>query len=97
VAQRDSEVAIDMMGWYPGGWAAWGGIGMVGMVVVWAALIALAVWVVTLATRSSHERRIEQETPRTILDRRFASGEIDADTYARSRRILSGSEGSPLA
>ena len=30
------------------------------------------------------------ETPRQILDRRFAAGEIDADEYKRSRELLGG-------
>lgn len=30
------------------------------------------------------------ETPRQILDRRFAAGEIDAEEYKRSRDLLGG-------
>lgn len=33
-----------------------------------------------------------RETPQEILDRRFALGEIDADTYRQSRQHLSSRE-----
>jgi len=37
-----------------------------------------------------------RETPREILDRRFASGEIDEETYRRTRDQLAG-QGPPHA
>lgn len=75
------------------GW--WNG-GMIVMGVFWLVLIALGVWAVV------HLSRHRGSTPalrpgggsagsaRHILDRRFASGEIDAQTYAEHRRILEG-------
>lgn len=77
-----------MMGWYPGGWgwaAAWG---MGTMIVVWAGLIALAVWAIARATRTEQPSGATTETPRAVLDRRFAAGDIDVDEYARRRRAL---------
>jgi putative membrane protein len=61
---------------------------MVMMIVFWGGLIALAVWGISRATRSRHPGLVD--SPRTILDRRFASGEIDAESYAQARRTLEG-------
>ena len=78
-----------MMDWndYGFGWNA--GLGMLMMVVIWGGLIALGVWTVARITRGQ-ERPPVGESPRQILDRRFASGEIDAEQYADARRILEG-------
>ncbi|MFE1176115.1 SHOCT domain-containing protein [Streptomyces sp. NPDC058773] len=80
-----------MMYWDGGGWA-W----MAFMPLVWIALIGLVVWaVIRLAHGSSGtgagagvregERR---ESSQEILDRRFASGEIDADAYLEAKKRL---------
>lgn len=62
------------------------------MPLLWIALIGVIVWaVVSLAQRPTDrtaDRR--RETPREILDRRFASGEIDADAYTQARTHLTG-------
>ncbi|MBI3687040.1 MAG: hypothetical protein HY241_06790 [Actinobacteria bacterium] len=83
-----------MMYGYGPGWA-W----MMLMPLVWIALIAVIVWaVMRLIQRPSDGGRDlpRRETPQEILDRRFALGEIDADTYAQSRARLAGREpGSP--
>lgn len=78
-----------MMDWndYGFGWNA--GLGMLMMVVIWGGLIALGVWTVARITRGQEKPPIG-ESPRQILDRRFASGEIDAEHYADARRILEG-------
>ncbi|MFJ7904708.1 SHOCT domain-containing protein [Streptomyces sp. NPDC096198] len=80
------------MYWY-GGWA-W----MVFMPLLWIALIVLAVWAVirlTHATTSGASTRGRgwadgepRETPEEILDRRYASGEIDTDSYTEARERL---------
>ncbi|MFR9798240.1 SHOCT domain-containing protein [Streptomyces sp. MS06] len=81
-----------MMYWDGGGWA-W----MAFMPLLWIVLIGLAVWgLVRLVQNSSHGRpdagrggpTENRETPEEILDRRFASGEIDADAYAEARKHL---------
>lgn len=79
-----------MMGY--GGWGGMGWGGMIGMVLIWVVLIALIVWAVT---RLLPARRVEggspqppQETPEEILDRRFARGEIDLETYQAQRDVL---------
>lgn len=77
-----------MMGWYPSGWGAMGVLGMILMVAVWVVVIAGAVWLIARATRSEASATIAHEPARAILDRRFASGEIDAQEYASARRTL---------
>lgn len=70
------------------GWYTTGMLGMVMMVAIWGGLIALAVWAVARVTRTERHASPGLEPPRAILDRRFASGEIDAQEYAQARRIL---------
>ena len=79
-----------MMGWYDGGWSWMAGLGMVFMVVLWVALIAFVVWGVGALTRGHSSGTPTTESPRQILDRRFASGEMDATQYAETRRALEG-------
>lgn len=49
-------------------------------------LIALVVWLVLGV--SNRERSSSQTSAREILDRRYARGEIDHDTYERMKRDL---------
>jgi putative membrane protein len=77
-----------MMGWYPGGWAGAGFWGMGVMVLVWGAVIAVAVWALARATRTEQVVGAPVESARALLDRRFAAGEIDAEEYAARRRAL---------
>jgi putative membrane protein len=75
-------VFMHNMGW---GWA-------VLMTIVWLAILGLLVGVVLTAVR---DRR--SASPREILDRRLAAGEIDVDEYERARAALwrEGTGGSP--
>ena len=78
---------------YEHGWD-WGWM-MVVMPLVWIGLTAVIVWaVLQLLQRPAGPGTGEprQETPREILDRRFASGEIDADTYTQTKAHLSGQD-----
>ncbi|MHB1614399.1 MAG: SHOCT domain-containing protein [Actinomycetes bacterium] len=81
-----------MWNWgYPGGWGWMSGVGMLMMVLVWGGLIALVVWGITRLTRGSGSdaaSRPTTETPRQQLDRRLAAGEINAQEYAQTRRLL---------
>ncbi|MDI1288630.1 MAG: hypothetical protein PSX37_01600 [bacterium] len=79
-----------MMGWYQDDWSGAAVFGMIMMAALWAGLVVLAVWAIARLTRSDRPRAQEAEAPRAILDRRFASGEIDAESYAKARRILEG-------
>lgn len=65
------------MGW-GGGW----------MLLVWLAFVGLLVWGVIALTRSRRDEPSSRETPRQVLDRRFAAGEISEDEYERARRAL---------
>lgn len=75
-----------MMGGYGWGW-------MMLMPLIWVVLLAAIVWAVVQLGRpgrgSSDHRR---ESPQEILERRLASGEIDADAYRRIRDELAGRE-----
>lgn len=77
-----------MMNWYWGG----GWLGMSAMVLGWVALFTLAVWLVTRVTRTEHPVQAT-ETARSVLDKRFASGEISAEEYAQMRRTLTHAQG----
>ncbi|MEV6053597.1 SHOCT domain-containing protein [Streptomyces sp. NPDC052107] len=86
-----------MMYWAGGGWA-W----MAFMPLLWIALIALAVWAgirfahhPTTHGDSTHRAPEPRETPEEILDRRFATGEIDADTYTEARQRLAAHKPGP--
>ncbi|MFE3324978.1 SHOCT domain-containing protein [Streptomyces sp. NPDC059176] len=75
--------------YWNGGWA-W----MAFMPLLWIALIGLVVWAVVRLTQHSSGRHATEprwtakETPEEVLDRRFASGEIDADAYSEARKHL---------
>jgi putative membrane protein len=72
-----------MWGWGTGD----GGLMMGIWALVWVALIVLGVW---LVSRVVGHRPMSGgfETAEELLRRRFASGEIDADEYARRLEIL---------
>lgn len=81
------------MGWYGGGM----GVGMwVFMGVYWVALIVLIVWLVVKLLPSKAQTgappAVPQlpaaESPLEILDRRFARGEVDLETYQAQRAAL---------
>ncbi|MEV8311751.1 SHOCT domain-containing protein [Streptomyces flavidovirens] len=86
------------MYWNGGGWA-W----MMALApVLWIVLIGLVVWAVVRLTQHSAGRhdgtepwKTPRETPEEILDRRFASGEIDADTYSEARKRLAAHRPGP--
>lgn len=65
------------MGW-GGGW----------MLLVWLAFVGLIVWGVVTLTRRRRDEPPLHDTPRQLLDRRFAAGEISEDEYGRARRAL---------
>lgn len=85
-----------MMGWYDGDHM--GGFGLVmwmWMLVFWVASIALIVFLVVKLIPSGSDRHPAEssgavrETPEQILDRAFATGEIDEETYCSRRSALS--------
>ncbi|GAA3817477.1 SHOCT domain-containing protein [Cellulomonas soli] len=81
-----------MMGY---GWGMGAG-GWVAMTVFWVALVVLVVWLLVRAfpggpgrTAGPHVGGPTRETPEQILDRRYAAGEIDLETYRTMRTELS--------
>jgi putative membrane protein len=76
-----------MMDWYGSGV---GGAGMVVMIVFWVAIVALIVWLVIrlLPGPDRTARSLRAESALEILDRRLATGEIDAATYSSLRAAL---------
>jgi putative membrane protein len=71
--------------------------GMVGMVVFWLVLIALILWAVSRLLPGRQTRHASngpvQDTPEEILDRRFARGEVDLETYQLQRAALATARG----
>lgn len=56
------------------------------MIAGWAVVIGLIVWVVTRLLPGADDS--PAETPRQILDRRLAAGELDLSSYERLRARL---------
>lgn len=78
-----------MNGWGSGGtwgWDGWAAMGVM-MLVLTAAVVVASVALVVWATRSSTSHRT-YETPRSVLDRRLAAGEINDEEYAAARRLI---------
>jgi len=89
-----------MMGYGGMGWGGMGWGGMIGMVVFWIVLIAAIVWAVSrlLPGRQapSSPPPSGQESPEDILDRRYARGEIDLETYQAQRAVLAAARNERL-
>lgn len=69
----------------------WGWMAL--MPLVWVALVGLIVWAVIRLTQNQtgmSKSWPADESAREILDRRFASGEIDAEAYRSIRDNLTG-------
>ena len=80
-----------MMGYGGMGWGGMAFGGMIGIVLLWVVLIAGIVWAVSRllpGRHAGHGARPPQESPEEILDRRFARGEIDLETYQAQRDAL---------
>lgn len=74
-----------MMGWYGGGMSLGGWLFMG---TFWILLLALLVWLVVRLLPPGNGTASGVESPEDILDRRFARGEIDEQTYVAQRRAL---------
>jgi len=81
-----------------------GGAAWIFMGLFWIALIASIIWlVVRLLPSNGHAGATPpappllsaQESPVDILDRRFAQGEIDLETYQAHRAALIAARGGP--
>jgi putative membrane protein len=70
------------------GWGS--GFGWIWMLVIWVVVIGGVVWVVTqLATTNGRRGQDDSSEARSVLDERFARGEIDEAEYRRIRDELS--------
>ncbi|HET7479049.1 MAG TPA: SHOCT domain-containing protein [Rubrobacteraceae bacterium] len=71
-----------------------GGFGMGFGIILWLAIIALIVWAVVRIFpnqgQGGNRESSAGETPEETLRRRFAGGEIDAEEYERSLKVLKG-------
>jgi putative membrane protein len=67
-----------MMGY---GWGM-GAAGWIFMGLFWLAIAGVIIWAMTAL------RPAQAESPRQVLDRRFARGEIDVEQYRRTREEL---------
>ena len=65
-----------------------GGWWMLSMGAFWVVLVAVVIWAgMRLSRHTDAPTGAKVESPRHILDRRFASGEIDEAQYAQARRV----------
>jgi uncharacterized membrane protein len=80
-----------MMQWAVGTGGQFGMLGAVLLIAAWLVCIVAAVWILMRLTRTDHRQAPHPVPARAILDRRFMSGELDAVTYADSRRVLEAS------
>jgi putative membrane protein len=71
-----------------------GGGGLLHMILLWAGLIALAVWLVRSllrsVNRSADARESSSLSAREILARRYARGEINHEEYQSMKEVISG-------
>ena len=71
-----------------------GGVGLLLMILLWAGLIALAVWLVRSLLRSVNQSADARESSslsaREILARRYARGEINHEEYQSMKEVISG-------
>lgn len=70
-------------GWGSGGWVSWLAMG-ISMLIFWGGLVALVMWVVRGSERSPDPKR----DPLSILEERFARGEIDTAELESRRAVL---------
>lgn len=61
---------------------------IIGMGLFWVAVILGLVWLVR--DRTDLRQRPPEETPLTILDRRFAEGGVSLDDYHERRAVFTG-------
>ena len=71
--------------------AGWMIVMMLGMVLFWALVILGIVWLIREYGPPARRTGVADEA-RTILDRRFANGEITAKEYEQRRRVLAGGD-----
>lgn len=81
---RGTMLVVDV--WHSMG--DWGWAMMAFWIVLWVALVGLAVWAVSEWTGRRGDPHEGRESPRDALDRRLAQGEISLEEYERTRDAL---------
>ena len=69
-------------GWHGGGW------GVLWMIASWALIVAIVVFIVRAFSPGAPDRSGRTDDPQSILDERFARGEISEDEYRDRKRVL---------
>lgn len=91
----NSMMENGMMGMMDGGMMDGGMMGMMGMMIPWlilGLLLIIAVIVaIVWALRNPQRKRQLEDTPLTILKRRYAGGEIDAAQFEKMKVQISES------
>jgi len=92
---EEENTTVEVMAMMYGGWGGWGW--MMLMPLLWIALVGVIVWAVVWLAQPGRRTspppdygQSPRETPQEILDRRFATGEIDADAYGQALDRLAG-------
>ena len=76
--------------WYGsdgGSWVVWLVMSLM-MLAFWGGLIALVVWLVRSPRGQDNDKTSPDKSPYTILEERFARGEIDEDEFRKRRDAL---------
>lgn len=76
----------DWWSWGPSGWGM--GAGHLIWLIAIVLIVVLPIAALVRMGRHSDRQPPENQTPREILDERFARGEISKDEYDEKRRIL---------
>lgn len=82
---------VEMM-WGYGDYGGWSWLMLLPMVLFWGGLLAVIVWAIYRAFPGQSRG---SETGAEILERRFARGEIDAETYRAALREIGASRSTP--
>ena len=71
------------------GWGMGGGMGFFA-ILVWGIIIVSAIFIAKGLVTPAHNYPSQppNETPLSILEKRFAKGEIDAETFKRMKELL---------
>ena len=86
------EIMMDMFG-YGHGWGMGSGMGFFA-ILFWVIIIAAAIFIVKgfVTPKNNFPSPPHNETPLSILEKRFAKGEIDEETFKSMKKQLTENE-----